>query len=157
MLYNPRYWPSIISLPLNKVDTRYNPFNKTMQPPINYRPVILNWRFLRINFGLVCLAISKDIARHGSKSNTYVWLTRRMLESWPKNWCPLSWTMCVTLQSSFTQNHQFEIAAQHSSRILSLLCFVALVNLDSRSVKTKNLNCLLEELRSLSVICSVKR
>ena len=38
-----------------------------------YRAVILNWRFLRSD----CVAILRDIARHGSHS--YIWFTRKML------------------------------------------------------------------------------
>ena len=43
-----------------------------------YRAVILNWRFLRLNSWPDCVAISRDIARHGS--NSYIWFTGKVLD-----------------------------------------------------------------------------
>ena len=44
----------------------------------NYKASIINWQFLRLNSWSDCVAISSDIARHGS--NTDFWFARKMLD-----------------------------------------------------------------------------
>ena len=44
--------------------------------PITYRAVVLNWRFLRLYSLPNFVAISRDIATHGSYA--YIWFTRKM-------------------------------------------------------------------------------
>ena len=45
---------------------------------IYYRARIINWRCIRLNSKPDCVAISKDIARHGS--NSEFWISRKMLD-----------------------------------------------------------------------------